>query len=82
MPAWGNQPISVHAQRDLARWQDIARAWPLEHDQPVDRCGQCGQAAVRTHDDHGRPYQITEQDRLTQIVAHLRQCHETAILDP
>lgn len=80
MNHWPAQQISVHALRELQRWQEIAAAWPLQEDRLMLRCGECGQCAVRTHDQRGLPYRPDADARLVQIVAHLRQCHREAIL--
>jgi len=73
--------ISVHAERELARWQDIARGWPLEQDGRLIRCGRDGQGIVPVADPDGRAYALlTDRERLALVVAHLRMCHPEAIL--
>jgi hypothetical protein len=63
----------------LAEYQMSARGWAIEVDindpRECHRCGECGQNIWFGCDLALQPYQYTEEEQLTLIVAHLRQVH-------
>ena len=64
----------------LQAWQQIGRDWKLTLDGRVWRCADCGKGVMLDTDDLGRTYTWGEEQRLAQIVLHLRTHH--AGLDP
>lgn len=73
--------IDPLAMRQLAKWEDIARTWPV-FNSPAGyvRCAYDDMTVWRTEDNHGKAYQLTDLEILALRVGHLRQHHPQ--LDP
>jgi hypothetical protein len=72
--------MGLLAMLQLLAWQEIARDWTLTLDGRVWQCGQCGKGVMLDRDDLGRTYTWDEDQRLAQVVLHLRAHHPD--LDP
>ena len=73
--------VAPLAKTQLAAWEVIARDWPtVALKDPgtqvrMERCGSCFGGIYRLTDDHGHAYRYTDEQKLAQVVAHLRQAH-------
>lgn len=72
--------ISGLAVAQLAAWEHLAAGWAMYEDWPCLRCASCHISVMRLADDRNRAYTYTDEQRLLQVVAHLRQAHMD--LDP
>jgi hypothetical protein len=68
---------TVHqiALEQLAEYQAIADTWPRYPDGRAVRCGSCDQALWFTYDRNGQPYRYKDNEKISLIVAHIRQRH-------
>ena len=67
------------ALQQLARWQEIARSWPVRllvrKKRWLNICDVCRQSLWFEGDKNGVPYQYQDAEILALIVAHIRQAH-------
>jgi hypothetical protein len=80
--------IAEIAQTQLQPYRVAAQTWPIYQEMRhgdtmgprwVHACRVCEQAVWFDSDTDKRPYNYTDADKLSLIVAHLRRCHEGEI---
>jgi hypothetical protein len=87
----GVSSIEAIAWQQLKPFQDAARTWPIRHgltdysETHGPRMGNVCRVCPNDYniwfdaDPGGEPYKYTDEEITTLIVAHLRQCHSSAV---